>query len=699
MTFLEALLDHASALGAKYPNDQIQMSRREDEASYFSAIQNYLDKTEKAKDAAANFIAALAPQAPVGAAAPMIQPGAALEPRNPDKLLAPEPLAHGTTGEKLDDWIEAFTTFLQSGRHLSIKRQHGYFNQVIDVNVKSALRGLYEPGITPILEPGGVLDILRSQSLVQYPIFNRRQDFFEMKRSEGENPLEYLYKLDAFASEANIAAMTPDDITLQIFMASCNDKKLRDKIRSEKRQDLTHIKQFVRQYVQNENTEDAIKESTRVVAAMAPATARNTRQGGRGQSGGGRRTQRPTRNPGMQGRCWRCGKQKHNVPERECIVLLNNLTCNFCGIWGHLSSVCQKRGNEEQTKPVNVISEDFSDLVTPHFNVNVKHKNGDVTMKCLADTGASTTLIKSDVAAAHNIEIQPSIGSCFQTVTGEPIPIDGQAHITLSTPSKSIKTSAIVTPTSSEDLLIGYNDLKCLGIIPRSFPVHGCKKIAFKAIKKSLTKLFPDVLTDILPDSAKTGPLMKIHLKPGEKTPFRITTARAIPLHWVEKAERCVNKLLNAKTIARQDLPTEWCAPGFFVLKQDGELRLVVDYTGLNKHIERPTHVFPSTAEIIAGIDPKSRYFAKLDALSGYHQVPLDEESAKLTTFLLPSGRFKHLVAPMGLSASSDEFCRRSDDIVANLPGVWKLVDDILISAPTIDILTDRITGSIGTLS
>ena len=78
------------------------------------------------------------------------------------------------------------------------------------------------------------------------------------------------------------------------------------------------------------------------------------------------------------------------------------------GIWGHLSSVCQKCVKDEQTKPVNVISEDFSDLVTPHLNVNVKHKNGDVTLKCLTDTGASTTLIKSDVADANNIEIQPS---------------------------------------------------------------------------------------------------------------------------------------------------------------------------------------------------------------------------------------------------------------------------------------------------
>ena len=121
------------------------------------------------------------------------------------------------------------------------------------------------------------------------------------------------------------------------------------------------------------------------------------------------------------------------------------------------------------------------------------------------------------------------------------------------------------------------------------------------------------------------------------------------------------------------------------------DLRLVVDYKGLNKYVLRPTHTFPSSAEVTAGLDPASRFFCKLDATSGYHQIPLDEESSKLTTFLLPSGRYRHTVAAMGMSCSSDEFCRRSDAIVEGLAGVRKLVDDILVQAPTLDMLVTRI--------
>ena len=74
-----------------------------------------------------------------------------------------------------------------------------------------------------------------------------------------------------------------------------------------------------------------------------------------------------------------------------------------------------------------------------------------------------------------------------------------------------------------------------------------------------------------------------------------------------------------------------------------------------------------------------SKVFCKLDAVIGYYQIPLDEESRKLTTFLLPSGRYRYLRAPMGLSASSDEWCKRSDAALSGILGVHKLVDDILI--------------------
>ena len=54
-----------------------------------------------------------------------------------------------------------------------------------------------------------------------------------------------------------------------------------------------------------------------------------------------------------------------------------------------------------------------------------------------------------------------------------------------------------------------------------------------------------------------------------------------------------------------------------------------------------------------------------------------------MTTFLLPQGKFRYLRAPMGLNASSDEWCCHSDIIIRGLPWARKIVDDTLIWATT----------------
>ena len=76
------------------------------------------------------------------------------------------------------------------------------------------------------------------------------------------------------------------------------------------------------------------------------------------------------------------------------------------------------------------------------------------------------------------------------------------------------------------------------------------------------------------------------------------------------------------------DEACDWVAPAFYVPKPDGiSLRLVTDFSFLNRHIKRPVHRFPAAMDIMQAIPSGSMVFAKLDALHGYHQIGLDEES------------------------------------------------------------------------
>ena len=73
-----------------------------------------------------------------------------------------------------------------------------------------------------------------------------------------------------------------------------------------------------------------------------------------------------------------------------------------------------------------------------------------------------------------------------------------------------------------------------------------------------------------------------------------------------------------------------------------------------------------------------------------YKRQGLDKASSKITTFLLPQGKFRYLRAPMGLNASSDEWCCKSDVLIRGISWAKKIVDDMLIWAENMEELMER---------
>ena len=173
---------------------------------------------------------------------------------------------------------------------------------------------------------------------------------------------------------------------------------------------------------------------------------------------------------------------------------------------------------------------------------------------------------------------------------------------------------------------------------------------------------------------------MVIVLKPGSITSSRCPPSRAVPIHLESDAEDEINKYLKMGVIEPVTHPTEWTSPTFFTKKPHGGVRLVTDFSKVNQYVLRPEHPFPSPEEILAWITGSSKVFAKLDCKSGYHQIPLAEESRDLMTFITTRGRFCYCRAPMGLTSSNDEFCRCTDEALSGLK-LKKIVDDILIAA------------------
>ena len=123
-------------------------------------------------------------------------------------------------------------------------------------------------------------------------------------------------------------------------------------------------------------------------------------------------------------------------------------------------------------------------------------------------------------------------------------------------------------------------------------------------MKQKLLDKFPDPLSDTLSPVPMPTPDGHMHISmDNNATPHHEVVARCIPLRYKPQTDTVVQDLISKNVITKVDVPTKWLSPAFFVPKPDGvRMRLVTDYTKLNKYVHRPIHLFPSTRDIIQSI-------------------------------------------------------------------------------------------------
>ena len=109
------------------------------------------------------------------------------------------------------------------------------------------------------------------------------------------------------------------------------------------------------------------------------------------------------------------------------------------------------------------------------------------------------------------------------------------------------------------------------------------------------------------------------------------------------------------------------------------DVRLCVDLTKLNNAVLRSWHILPSVDYVLGQIG-KSKYFSKLDANSGFHQVVLTDESKLLTTFIAPFGRYAYNRLPFGITSAPEFYQQQVSQIIAGVPGAVCLTDDIVVA-------------------
>ena len=130
--------------------------------------------------------------------------------------------------------------------------------------------------------------------------------------------------------------------------------------------------------------------------------------------------------------------------------------------------------------------------------------------------------------------------------------------------------------------------------------------------------------------------------------------------------------------------PTTWVNSMVVNEKRNGKLRICIDPRDLNKDLLREHYQLPTQQKITSRL-AGAKYFSKLDATSGFWQMPLDEDSSYLTTFNTPFGLYRFTVVSFGVTFAQEVFQRIVQEHFRDLPGCETDINDILIWGRTIE--------------
>ena len=130
--------------------------------------------------------------------------------------------------------------------------------------------------------------------------------------------------------------------------------------------------------------------------------------------------------------------------------------------------------------------------------------------------------------------------------------------------------------------------------------------------------------------------------------------------------------------ICRQYEPTTWYS-NMRVRESKDKFRICFDPSNAtNKAIGVPKHPIPRFEDILPKLNG-AKCFSVADAMSGFTNILLDNESSLATTFHTPFGRYRWLRLAYGVSSGPEEYQARQQEALAGLKGVCNIADDVTI--------------------
>ena len=511
-----------------------------------------------------------------------------------------------------------------------------------------------------------VIEALKKYFNVRKNIIVERAKFNKRTQRPGESVDTFINDLYRLAEDCDYDKLKEELIRDRIVVGVLDDS-LSDQLQS--REDLTLSKavQLSRQSEARKQNKSVVRGSPESESPADSSVEYVVRPKSKGTY-----SKKTPQTP--QGNCTWCGRQNHvrsSCPAKDA-------KCHQCGKMGHFQSVCR---NKESAKGKARVSEvdAFYDIEVPFLGEIRENKqtywsaavfvDGNETHFKL-DTGAAVTVLSDSTPWLNKNILQPTNkklrgpGEIVLTVIG-------QMTATLRHRDKQIKETLYVVKDQNCSLL-SRKACSDLNLVRKVEELDYCdgENANFQAE-------FPQLFTGL----GKLETAYHITLTADAK-PMCLYTARKVPHPLLPKVKKELESMLKQSVISKVTEPTKWCSGMVPVLKPNGSVRICVDLTSLNKAVEREIHPMSSVDESLAKLG-KSTIFTKLDANSGFWQLPLDDESKLLTTFVTPFGRFCFERLPFGITSAPEVFQRAMSNILEGLDGVICHMDDVLVHAAT----------------